>query len=400
MCNFFPTNQTTTNRGISGGAKVDPPTAMARKTYDEQELVLSREPPLSLIVFRHQVQGVECRSFVTSGLMKFSHREIVFTFKLTDKQIKQSKITEEFEVNKDVPNGLVDLVHIIVVYASQGKLATGGRMTRLHPTNGQGLFGNNFRGILYYPCQGERFPAGGLQAFALTHAEIEIVDRVGPVRFMSSLGQAHRQFPTVPWIDTERSAMLGTKKWLESSLIRELGLSSSIASTFICLQTQLPGAPVVSSNTTNGCHDYTWDRSNSSQRAVLIYSKDLCSYLEENRMESPRKTSFGLFSFPTRDVSHILTYPITSADRSNNNIDAIMGGNYRDTGVTSMLGNFFLFTESNNTPQGAVKVEDGFCIFVPSVERIIDAIINKENVKIEASDEAMPLHLVYLKDNQ
>jgi hypothetical protein len=78
---------------------------------------------------------------------------------------------------------------------------------------GVGLFGRrDFTGLLYVPALdnlGIPFQRDTLQALVLTTAEIEAVQKFGPVRELIQLVGQSRFFPWPPWADRDRSGTIG-----------------------------------------------------------------------------------------------------------------------------------------------------------------------------------------------
>eukprot|EP01064_Diplonema_japonicum_P037153 TRINITY_DN8634_c2_g2_i1.p1 TRINITY_DN8634_c2_g2~~TRINITY_DN8634_c2_g2_i1.p1 ORF type:complete len:579 (+),score=126.48 TRINITY_DN8634_c2_g2_i1:43-1737(+) len=378
----------------------------------ETEVVIVKEPLVSLKVIRHQLTAcvpIQCRSFLTHGLRGLNgHREILFTFKLTDKQVTEiatKKDGETFDPTKDFPSAMMSLLEGIMNYAAKGTLANGGDTTRLDPVNGPGLFGNDaFRGVLYIPCGIDGFPTDALQALALTREEVAAVQQVGPVRVMAALGHANRFFPSTLWIDVERSSLVKGTEWIDTSIIKKFGLQPGITSrpsAFIYFQRSLgeDGTTTSVDSEQTGLTDYHWHTS-GSERALLIYNEVLRDAVNEAKDDILKNEvgKFSLFTFPTNEAKYIITHPIDPASRKHSEVSAIMhmdAANNQNKTI-SMLCNYFSFMEIDDPSQwGARRVEDGYFIFVKSLESVFTAIVNGENLTIESSSNLYPAQLIY-----
>eukprot|EP01060_Flectonema_neradi_P028562 TRINITY_DN3840_c0_g1_i1.p1 TRINITY_DN3840_c0_g1~~TRINITY_DN3840_c0_g1_i1.p1 ORF type:complete len:413 (+),score=70.48 TRINITY_DN3840_c0_g1_i1:64-1239(+) len=376
---------------------------------NEAEIHIVQDPPVSILVLRHQLpaaETIDCRTFLTNGLRNLNnHREIAFTFKLTDDQLKKEVGLGEdengFDFNEDLPDGLVDLLRGILTYASSGSTANGGDMTRLDPVGGSGLFNNDFRGILYIPCNCVGLPDDALQALAITREEVEAVDQVGAVRVMAAFGNINRFFPSTIWIDTERSTFITSKDWVDDSVLVKMfhPPTAPKPSAFIFLQNRIEGGEMKKTkNTRTGLNDVVWHNASGSRRVLLIYNENLRDALKNSKQSILKRNSemFSLFTHPTNEAVQIITRPLDNANPDS--LNCIVSPLYNpDQPVMNLLGNYFCFLKLKEDKWGGRQVEDGFVIFVPSLERVMDAIINGEDLSIAPSDpnEYLSVQLLY-----
>src|SRR5262249_7187261 len=122
--------------------------------------------------------------------------------------------------------------------ASAGHYVDAGSRTVLSPESKPLLGRPDFRGIVYTtadPLTRALVGEDGILAVVTTGQEIEIADQVGHSRLLSRRGQHERFFPTPPWTDRSRAAVLVEDDRLKSVLDQVPRVSAYRATAWILL---------------------------------------------------------------------------------------------------------------------------------------------------------------------
>jgi hypothetical protein len=156
---------------------------------------------------------VPCWTYVSQGLADVGQKEVVFTIK-----------RRASESQRDYPREPLEWFQILHPLAREGQIVDCFHQTTF---SRDGFLGrSDIRAILYYPPTGlstvppEYLPKERLHAIALTVSEVEVMERCGLMRVISSLGFSERYFPVTPWIDRDRKSCVTIAEMDE--IIREV----------------------------------------------------------------------------------------------------------------------------------------------------------------------------------
>lgn len=156
------------------------------------------------LIYHHVIQSmvsgtIPCWTFVSQGLSAVGQKEVVFT-------IKRRPTESQLEYPKEP----LEWFQILFDFAQNGQIVDCFQQTTFRR---DGFLGrSDIRAILYYPptvlsnVPLDYLPEERLHAIALTAAEVDVMERCGLMRVISSLGYSERYFPITPWIDRDRQS--------------------------------------------------------------------------------------------------------------------------------------------------------------------------------------------------
>lgn len=297
-----------------------------------------------------------------------------------------------------LPPTIVPLLHGIVGYAAQGHRANGGDLTSIDPEKGDGLFGrHDFRGVLYVPCRVDGLPPTALQGIPLTTAEVRAVHQVGCVRIMAALGERNRFFPTTIWIDPNRDPLFTSPSYVNESVITRMNLRLQVPgskpSAYCYLQVADGQTKWEEINAKVEAKEPLVDyviRDPGTKRGLLNYNQNLVDWftLHREKLLEGENPQCGFFTFPNATAVQILAYKPGEPS-----INAITAPGSTGEGGLNLLGNFVYFIQSESADQsGAVFIEDGFLVFVPSLAKLVTAICEKDvfDINVKGQTAHMP----------
>jgi hypothetical protein len=160
---------------------------------------------------------------VTEGLRAFGQREIAFT-------LRRSASASPEKVSRDP----LPFLSAIAPLAERGQIVDAGGFTQV---GRHGLLAGfpALRGVAYetaYPMAGISLPEGCLAAIALVEHEMDTVKHFGALRVLSRIGREYRYFPTAPWCDPNRPALMLP----EAETLLGKVACSRFAGTFVVLE--------------------------------------------------------------------------------------------------------------------------------------------------------------------
>lgn len=320
---------------------------------------------------------IPCWSFVSEGLWPHGQKEVVFTVQ-----------RRPGEAETAYPRDLLRFYAVLAELSLARRFVDVGGFTSIEPP-GHLLGRSDFRCVLYTPPQaisGMRICAPSLTALVLTESELSLSREFGMVRLMSTLGDRHRYFPTAPWADRDREAVLDPAGMSQSLLARAPRVelwSSSVRQTGMVAATTarrgpdgLPGQMV------------TYGPTRVEFRLRPAARRVMQQIVPKIRPGMPVAFLVGPEPLP----HSCLTWAPGQQG---------MRGIMSPDGPGSIAaGNFIMFIAGQDH-DGAQVVEDGFAMFLraPTWARIQQALASGEPISVDAtSPDRSGLEIVWLPE--
>ncbi len=283
---------------------------------------------LTVTVFAHTIARVRCWTFASAGLWPLGQRELLFS-------VKQDG--DEF------PRELFTFYRTVHRLASEKRFVNQGGLTQLARDATPLLRKSSFRGVIYaapQPLEDIPVAAPYLTGILVTTEEVEAAQRYGAARVLARLGQNARYFPTPPWSDRGRAAVVQGEEQSILSHVPGMPLRGAVVRQEATLRerTEVPGVgPQIKL---------------AGEWVVLNLPPEAPGLLAKGLAGLAPTAPFALFTdIDVAGGSALVWHPGDTAPAS---ITAAKT-------VNSMGGSFVLFAGSPGD-QGANLIEDGFAV--------------------------------------
>lgn len=153
---------------------------------------------LTVTVYNHKLPDssqLPCWSYVTEGLSKVNHPEMVMTI-----------VRRDNETESDYTPDPIDFFEGVLALAKQGNNIRAGSITRLG-TGGPTFIAPQFRGVMYLPAEpleGVTLPKDTLAVVPVTPEELDAWDIGGAGRVVGKLSEQSQFYPFPTWCDRSR----------------------------------------------------------------------------------------------------------------------------------------------------------------------------------------------------
>ncbi len=155
---------------------------------------------LTVTVYNHKLPDsskLPCWSYVTEGLTKVNHPEMVMTI-----------VRRDNETESDYTPDPIDFFEGVLALAKQGNNIRAGSITRLG-TGGPTFIAKQFRGVMYLPAEqleGVTLPKDTLAVVPVTPEELDAWDIGGAARVTGRLSEQSQFYPFPTWCDRSRES--------------------------------------------------------------------------------------------------------------------------------------------------------------------------------------------------